>query len=758
MNPRGFRCVVALLAATMFMAGCTNSNVRKQRYMQSGNRYSAEGKYGDAVIQYENALKIDKGYANAHFALGLAFEHLGEFSAAYIELMRTIQLQPANYKARIDLGKLLLAGGKTDGAQAQADAVMKAQPNNPDVYALLSAIAAKQGQKDQALAEIQRALALDPNRAAFYDDLALLQEGNPAKTSSVEEELKKAVALDPKSVNAKLLLAGFYAHNSNWAEAEQVSRDAIATDPKSIAARQDLAELFLKQGNQAQAVEVLRQASHDLAGNPQGVQILADYYLRSGQMDKAKAEFASLAAKYPTYASVQKNYASILLQVKDYADAQTVIARLMKNRGKDPEVVLLNGMLLVKDGQANEAVTVLEGAAKNSPDDPLTQYWLGRAALATGNIALAESSFRRAAQLKPTLLEAQAALAQIAAQRGDMEMLTEVADNTIAAAPRFSGGYVWRAIVEISHNLTGKAEADLKTAISVAPHSPQAYLELAKLRFAQKRFAEGVALLQQALQYDPNSVGAMRLLVSYDLSQKQPDKARALLNAQIAKNPNNSSIYDLLAALEIETKNFNQASVTARKAMQMNPGDGEAVMLFAQTQVQRGQVANAIAAWEQWLKAHPNNAGVLALLGTLEDSRGDMSAAEADYNKALQLQPQQPVAANNLAYDLLQTGGNLNRALTLAQTARQAMPNSPDTADTLAWVYYYKGLYGFARDLLENAVKTDPNDATMQYHLGMVYSKLKEKDNAIIYLKKAISLAPNSPTAKDAQAALQKLG
>ena len=70
-----------------------------------------------------------------------------------------------------------------------------------------------------------------------------------------------------------------------------------------------------------------------------------------------------------------------------------------------------------------------------------------------------------------------------------------------------------------------KAENDLKTAMNVAPKSPQAYLELGKLRFIQKRFPEGAELLNQALEYDPNSIEALRLLVGYDLFQKQPDKA-----------------------------------------------------------------------------------------------------------------------------------------------------------------------------------------------------------------------------------------
>ena len=55
----------------------------------------------------------------------------------------------------------------------------------------------------------------------------------------------------------------------------------------------------------------------------------------------------------------------------------------------------------------------------------------------------------------------------------------------------------------------------------------------------------------------------------------------------------------------------------------------------------------------------------------------------------------------SLAYRMLQNGENVDVALTLAQTARQGMPNSTSAADTLAWAYYYKGTYGFARDLLK---------------------------------------------------------
>jgi len=759
MNRRTSLWVVTLFVAAGLLAGCHGDpNVRKQKYLESGKRYSTEGKYREAAIQFSNALKVDKSFPDAHYELALTYVHLGQFSAAYGELARTVDLQPTNYKARIDLGNLLLAGGKSDDAQKQADAVMAAQPNNADVHALLSAIAVRRGLKDKAFIEMNRALELDPNRAVFHEDLALLQAGDPTKTSSVEDELKKAVVLDPKSVNAKLLLAAFYAKAGRWQEAEKTNWNAVATDQKSLSARESLAGMILKQGDRPRAEEVLRQASKDLADNPQGVRLLADYYAGSGQMDKAKAEFASLAAKYPKNSSVQKGYVRVLLQVKDYSTARTVVAGLMKSGSKDPEVTALNGIVLLNDGKADDAVNALTEGAKNSPKDALIQYWLGKAALAKGDSALAQKSFQQVLALNPSALDALEELARIAAQQGDMNLLGEVAEKAIGAAPRFPGGYVWRAVVELSRNSADKAEADLKTAMSVAPQSPQAYLQLGKMRFSQKRLPEGVALVEQALQYDPNSIEALRLLVGYDLYQKQPDKALARLNAQILKSPTNSGFYDLLAQLQIQNKNLDQAAATAQKAIQLNSGDGEAVVLLAQIQVQRGQVGNAIGVWEQWLNAHPNDAGAMAILGTLEESRGNIAKAEAYYRKSLQIKPQQPLAANNLACLMLQNGENVDVALTLAQTARRGMPNSPSSADTLAWAYYYKGTYGFARDLLEDAVKTDPNNPTMQYHLGMVYSKLQDKSNASIHLKKALSLAPDSPAAKDARAALQAIG
>ena len=46
MNRLGAFCVIALIAVAALLAGCHGDpNVRKQKYLESGERYSAQGKY-----------------------------------------------------------------------------------------------------------------------------------------------------------------------------------------------------------------------------------------------------------------------------------------------------------------------------------------------------------------------------------------------------------------------------------------------------------------------------------------------------------------------------------------------------------------------------------------------------------------------------------------------------------------------------------------------------------------------------------------
>jgi Tfp pilus assembly protein PilF len=227
--------------------GChRDPNKQKQQYLASGKRYADQGKFKEATIQFANALKVDRNFAEAHYQLSKVLIKQGSMLPAYGELMRTVDLQPANVPARIDLGNLLVAGRQPVKAAEQANAVLAIDPNNADALALLSSVAIANGDRAEALVEIQKALAIDPNRASFHASLGFLQSADPATSAAGEDQLRKAVSLDSKNVAAHLVLASLLQKKGDIQGAEDQMKAAIAGDPKNVMARASLAELYLR--------------------------------------------------------------------------------------------------------------------------------------------------------------------------------------------------------------------------------------------------------------------------------------------------------------------------------------------------------------------------------------------------------------------------------------------------------------------------------------------------------------------------------
>ena len=93
--------MVVSLIAVLLSACSLDPNVRKQKYFQSGQDYFAKGKYQEAALEFTNAIKIDSGYADAHYQLAESYLHLQQWNRAYQELARTVELRPEDYKARM---------------------------------------------------------------------------------------------------------------------------------------------------------------------------------------------------------------------------------------------------------------------------------------------------------------------------------------------------------------------------------------------------------------------------------------------------------------------------------------------------------------------------------------------------------------------------------------------------------------------------------------------------------------------------------
>jgi Tfp pilus assembly protein PilF len=397
--------ISAILTASLVLGttlGChRDPNVQKQKYLESGKRYVEAGKYKEATIQFANALKVDRNFAEAHYQLGKMYLKTGSGMPAYAELSRAVQLQPNNVQARIDLGNLLIVGHQPDLAAAQANAVLAINPNNADAYALLATVSATKNDRASALAQIQKALSIEPNRAAFHATLGLIQATDPSTSADAEAQLRKAVSLDPSSVNAHLVLASLLARKGDMAGAEAEDKAAIAADPKNITARTSLAQLYFNQKDLGKAEATLHQAAEDLGDTTQGADLLQNFYVGTHQLDRSESVYADLVAKHPKSAPLKVVYARILISKKEQAKARTIVDELMKSDGSNPDVAVLNGILLLNDHKPGDAVDALQKAAKNNPENLDVKIWLARAAEAKGDMTLAQQSLQDAAKISP---------------------------------------------------------------------------------------------------------------------------------------------------------------------------------------------------------------------------------------------------------------------------------------------------------------------------------------------------------------------
>ena len=139
------------------------------------------------------------------------------------------------------------------------------------------------------------------------------------------------------------------------------------------------------------------------------------------------------------------------------------------------------------------------------------------------------------------------------------------------------------------------------------------------------------------------------------------------------------------------------------------------------------------------------------MIGVILQSQNQPKLAQKHFERAIALDPHAAVAANNLAWLYAQAGGNLDAALALAQSAREALPNRPEINDTLGWIYYRKGLPDLAIPPLEQSVEEQPTNAAYRYHLGLAYLKAEQKAKARRALEEALRLQPDFAGADDAR-------
>jgi len=374
------------------------------------------------------------------------------------------------------------------------------------------------------------------------------------------------------------------------------------------------------------------------------------------------------------------------------------------------------------NGKYQEAATALQAAIKSDPNCARCYYLLGSAQMALGSTDIAKASLAQARALAPRVSDATAALAHLDANGGNYDEALQLAGSALKANPDLVSAYVTEARALISKGDLPQAEAKL----------------------------------EEALKRDGANLPAVATLLGLYLRQGKVQAAVPRISKLVEEYPQNPGLHVLLGVAYLNLKDLDKAEANVKQALANDPKAKDAYALLANIDLARGAVEQAKTHFRAAIESNPSGLINYLALATEYEREGNWEEAKKLCEKARQVDPGSPVVANHLASLYLDHGGDVNVAVSLAQVAKQKMPESPATTDTLGWAYYRLGSTDAAVAQLTESAKKAPRNPLYQYHLGMAYLADGRPELARRSLQLALNDDPHFPDAASARSALDK--
>jgi len=210
--------------------------------------------------------------------------------------------------------------------------------------------------------------------------------------------------------------------------------------------------------------------------------------------------------------------------------------------------------------------------------------------------------------------------------------------------------------------------------------------------------------------------------------------------------PDRQDLRLALANLYVRAESYEEAIKIFQSLTDKNPKSADLLFRLAETYRRKGDLNTAIDTFRRSSQAAPSDPTPLLQLGLLMDGTGKREQAKPIYEQILKIQPDHPVALNNLAFIKAEEGTDLDQAMTMAQRARQKLPNSTDVADTLGWIYIKKNLSDEAVRVFSELTSKEPKNPTFRYHYAMA---LAQKGDRLGAKREAQTAMANNPSREE---------
>lgn len=286
----------------------------------------------------------------------------------------------------------------------------------------------------------------------------------------------------------------------------------------------------------------------------------------------------------------------------------------------------------------------------------------------------------------------------------------------------------------------------------------ETYFTFAAMLRAQDMNDYSLIMLRMALDMRPDFTAARLLIADIQTAQRHPGMALAALSDIATSDP----IYPVVELRRATLMNMLGRTDEAMRVLARLSDDYSFSPLpdTARGDILRAkkQFPEAVLAYDKAIarvaKPGPPDWVLFYSRGVAEDQARQWPKAEADLQKALELAPNQPFVLNYLGYSWADMGHNLDKARQMIQAAAQARPNDGAITDSLGWIQYRQGDIATAVKTLERAVELEPEDSTINGHLGDAYWAAGRKIEAQYQWRRALTLNPTPDDAAKLEAKL----
>ncbi len=143
------------------------------------------------------------------------------------------------------------------------------------------------------------------------------------------------------------------------------------------------------------------------------------------------------------------------------------------------------------------------------------------------------------------------------------------------------------------------------------------------------------------------------------------------------------------------------------------------------------------------VKLNPTNVFLLTQLGLIFDRLEKVDSSDYYYESALKIDSNFTLANNNYAYSLSKRNKDIQRALRLSYKTILVDSLNSSYLDTYGWIQYQLGNYKIALEYIQKSLEIGDETAEIFDHLGDVYLKLEDINNAIKYYEKSLFIEEN---------------